>query len=645
MKTIDDKSNDVNGGNQEEQGRFRVETVKPTGAVINREYTNDPDKAMQAYVKLSKEDFGKEHGAGAYVALIDNQLKLDAARVAEGNGTYKVQFGKEEGRAAYEKAEKALAEQHLQARDVVAGSAHAAQIAKVGGPAVQSVAQAVGVVDAVKVTKDVIDGKEVRPLDAATAAASVTMTAGVGGPVTQGTAKAVAVVGAMDAGERALNTVRDKSSDPEKAPTMHIDPVALQRVEATRARDSEQARAALNLNSIEPDSEKERKQLANADEAKRSAWLKKADEAATAQPATTVKTASNKVESDEIFTASKAEVKPAVPTEIEKQYLRVGDKFYHPKNTTVVAFEDKGNRLETKSDSEAIAESLVRIAQARGWDEIKVSGSETFRKEVWLEAAGRGMHVKGYTPTEQDKVELAKRDSNLKTNRVENNGSEVRGRESETTARKDGANESQFRGRENGTADQSGNSEKDAARVLVAHGAAKYLNDEKNSGSYYVTTSDDKGKEKTSWGVDLERAIKESGSKVGDKITIASEGQRQVTVTVPVMDDKGHVIRSESKDVPRTSWNVQVAEALSKETTAAAVKKHPELAGTAAAMAAIDKQTERDGMTPEQRVAIAAIVRQRAINSIERGDALPTTKVREEIEVANTKTKQTELTR
>lgn len=50
----------------------------------------------------------------------------------------------------------------------------------------------------------------------------------------------------------------------------------------------------------------------------------------------------NKLESDKIFTASQADVKPLVPPEIEKQYLRVGDKFYHPKNTDLVAFEDKG---------------------------------------------------------------------------------------------------------------------------------------------------------------------------------------------------------------------------------------------------------------------------------------------------------------
>ena len=108
------------------------------------------------------------------------------------------------------------------------------------------------------------------------------------------------------------------------------------------------------------------------------------------QAATDTKASDNTVESDEIFTASQADIKPLVPQDIEKRYLRVGSTFYHPKNTDLVAFEDKGNKLETRSNSEQIAESMVRIAEARGWDEIKVSGSETFRREVWLEAAATG---------------------------------------------------------------------------------------------------------------------------------------------------------------------------------------------------------------------------------------------------------------
>lgn len=184
-------------------------------------------------------------------------------------------------------------------------------------------------------------------------------------------------------------------------------------------------------NTVEPNIEKAAQRLEDDEEAKRSAWLKKADEAKPAQPVGKAKAASdNQVESDEIFTASQPDVRPAVPPEVEKKYMRVGDKFYYPNNTEQAAFEDKGNKLETKSNSENVAESMVRIAEARGWDEIKVSGTETFRKEVWLEAASRGMHVKGYAPSEQDKAELAKRTRDLDP-KVEKENKPFRAREND----------------------------------------------------------------------------------------------------------------------------------------------------------------------------------------------------------------------
>lgn len=191
---------------------------------------------------------------------------------------------------------------------------------------------------------------------------------------------------------------------------------------------------AESKNSVEPNNEKAQQRLDGDEDAKRSAWLKKAEESKPIQPASTAKAASdNQVESDEIFTARQAEVRPAVPPEVEKKYLRVGDKFYYPNNTEQAAFEDKGNKLETKSNSENVAESMVRIAEARGWDEIKVSGTETFRKEVWLEAASRGMHVKGYAPSEQDKAELAKRTREIDP-KVEKENRPFRGRENEDEA-------------------------------------------------------------------------------------------------------------------------------------------------------------------------------------------------------------------
>jgi hypothetical protein len=127
----------------------------------------------------------------------------------------------------------------------------------------------------------------------------------------------------------------------------------------------------------------------------------------------------NQVESDEILTASREAKKTVIPPDVQRHYVNVDNKYYSQKNPSVVAFEDKGNRLETRMNNEEVASNLVKIAEARGWDEIKVTGTENFRKEVWMEAAARGMHVKGYKPSEADKASLEARVRTRDANTVE----------------------------------------------------------------------------------------------------------------------------------------------------------------------------------------------------------------------------------
>lgn len=61
-------------------------------------------------------------------------------------------------------------------------------------------------------------------------------------------------------------------------------------------------------------------------------------------------------------------------------------------------FRDHGHALDTHSNGAAVAGELVRIAHARGWQSIRVTGSEAFRRTVWAEAVTRGMLVRGYQP-------------------------------------------------------------------------------------------------------------------------------------------------------------------------------------------------------------------------------------------------------
>lgn len=404
----------------------------------------------------------------------------------------------------------------------------------------------------------------------------------------------------------------------------------------------------LDLNTIEPHIEREKQQL--EDEVKRSAWLKKGEQIHTpTNPINLKQAADNKVESDEVFTASQSDGKPIVPTEIEKKYLRVGDKFYHPKNTELIAFEDKGNKLETKSNSEHIADSMVRIAEARGWDEIKVSGSEIFRREVWLRAASRGMHIKGYSPTEQDKAELAKKSKETAINKLENTQNPFRGRENEGAPNTDNKTHTTTHqttpivANQKAPINQDSHAE-DTGNTLITHGKAKYLHDKNNTASYYVTTRDNNGKEKTLWGVDLQRALAESGAKIGDKIFINHEGKKDVIVDAKVLDSSGQIVDVEKKETIRNTWNIQMAKAFAKELPYEAVKKYPELASSVATASAIEKKVEMDGLAPAQRAIVNARVRQNIVNSIERGD-IPIVKLRESIEVKREKQEEREYSR
>lgn len=118
------------------------------------------------------------------------------------------------------------------------------------------------------------------------------------------------------------------------------------------------------------------------------------------------------IEKEATFSAPNA--RRAIPVEIGSRYQQIGDKFYHPNNTKVVAFVDRGDKLETPSSASKTAEALVRIAEARGWEDLRVRGTEGFRRKVWLEASVRGIHVDGYKPSELDKAELERRDTFLR---------------------------------------------------------------------------------------------------------------------------------------------------------------------------------------------------------------------------------------
>jgi hypothetical protein len=109
--------------------------------------------------------------------------------------------------------------------------------------------------------------------------------------------------------------------------------------------------------------------------------------------------------------ARRAEAKrrAALLANVRQDYRVDGSNFYFRARPDAVAFKDSGAKLITQHNSPDIALSMAAIAEAKGWKGIAVSGHPDFCRELWLEARLRGLSVKGYTPKEADKDELAAR--------------------------------------------------------------------------------------------------------------------------------------------------------------------------------------------------------------------------------------------
>ena len=99
-----------------------------------------------------------------------------------------------------------------------------------------------------------------------------------------------------------------------------------------------------------------------------------------------------------------------------------------------------------------------------------------------------------------------------------------------------------------------------ASPVLVAHGPAPYLNKPDNKTSYFVTTRDSSGLDNTRWGVDLERAVAESGAAIGDNVELRNLGQTNVEIQVPVYDDNRNVVGERTEVAKRNTWSVDVVD-------------------------------------------------------------------------------------
>ncbi|NTG38708.1 Ti-type conjugative transfer relaxase TraA [Agrobacterium rhizogenes] len=135
---------------------------------------------------------------------------------------------------------------------------------------------------------------------------------------------------------------------------------------------------------------------------------------------------------------------------------------------------------------------------------------------------------------------------------------------------------------------------------LVDHGAAPYEHNPEARESYFVTLENDKGDQRTVWGVDLKRALQEAQPAIGDRIGLQHEGATPVTLPDGTQTERNSWRVVEGGELAYRQLESRLSRSGAKETTLDYVRDFAERRGIA----------ERFGVSSEIEVDRAAMQRQ-----------------------------------
>jgi putative DNA primase/helicase len=276
------------------------------------------------------------------------------------------------------------------------------------------------------------------------------------------------------------------------------------------------------------------------------------------------------------------ERRTALPDAVQERFIRVGNQFYFPDGAE--AFTDHGERLSTRSENTVVIQAMVAIAEARGAREVQLTGSEFFRKEAWFAAKLAGLEVRGYEPSalEQERVvrAIGRRDPATQP----------------TPEREVNAVRASEPARGGGPAPTPPRNAPDSELIvgrLVEHGPAHYHHRPNQPLSYYVRIETEHG-EIERWGVDLERAFRQSLSRpgIGDQVGLRIVGTDPVTVRASKRGVDGREVGQEERRTHRNQWVLERMDFLEERarmaaifqdpavSSAEAIRRHPELDGS-----------------------------------------------------------------
>lgn len=324
----------------------------------------------------------------------------------------------------------------------------------------------------------------------------------------------------------------------------------------------------------------------------------------------------------------------SIPADVAQRFVRVGQRYYFPDGAR--AFTDHGRRLSTPSENTEVIRSLVRIAQVRGWQDITLSGIERFRKEAWMAARLAGLGVRGYQPTEFEQQRLVRA---LARVGEPHSGHEEAQRVGDATRGSDAP-----RTRRGRTVTREPGDELITGR-LTDHGRAPYRHNPNAPMSYFVSIETARG-DRTLWGVDLERAFKQSLSQpaVGDEVGLRKVRREPVTIKTIERDLQGEVIGNKEVAAHRNRWIVEQRSFFDERAAAAHVfgdpnissaegaRQHPQLLGSYLQLRSAQELAGQRILDPQDQQAFVGRVRQVLADMIAQGEPLKPVRLRERAE-------------
>lgn len=250
------------------------------------------------------------------------------------------------------------------------------------------------------------------------------------------------------------------------------------------------------------------------------------------------------------------------PESIESRYVVAGGKYLSAANHTTVMFTDAGKKISTaKTDMQTIND-MLEVAKEKGWDSIKISGSQEFKSMMYVAAESRGIRTTGYRPKPEDLALLERMRQERSLNAIEPQPERAPAVEPKVEKVAPAPYPGDKRQKPSET--QAGAAAKTAAAAEVGErivdvGMAHYRHNPNEQLSPYIVLEKE-GKERTVWGVDIPDAMARSGAEVGDRIHLHKLGKQPVEIEVAVRDENGNITGTEKKEVERNLFRMEIVQ-------------------------------------------------------------------------------------